>query len=240
MEDNSKQTNYSIEKSKTLKELSHRETLIKKYIARETISKGVNIGVIIFCIVLAIQNLNDDELQVYSCPVNYFQDAPVVLNEIKHESVDSVEKYLRGFIRQYLRSIYPKNSNEAKDMYLFAGNHSTGGLRQKYLSMAKDHKMIGKELDSGRYTDFFPAGPITEKNSINISMKSEGVWSVEIEGYLNDKKGEKRDDRGAVTIKLTVEKGEAKLNGSYSGLYVSSFDIIAVKDQISGNEEKIN
>lgn len=233
-----KKDNQEVPKKKTtLQELSRRDAIIKIFIAREAISKGVIIALSFFCFFLAIQNINDDELQVYSCPANFYQDAPIMLTKIEHEDVDAIEKYLRGFIRQYVRAIYPKNSTEAETMYRFAGNHSKGVLRQTYLGMASKAKDIGSELDGGRFTDFFTVTPITEKNTIIISKKTDNSWSIQIEGYLNDKKGITNDDRGAVTLKFVVEKGEAKLGGSYSGLYVTSFEIIAVKDYVSGNEE---
>ena len=221
--------------------LEERQILSEKTDGGHLVVIGLAIGVVIFCLWTSYKLIRDDSLQIFSCPESRELDAPVAMKRIRDFGSSNVEIYLRGFTRQFLRAMHPKNSTEASYMYKWLADHTTGRLHSEYLGYDNDHVKIGQALDQGRSTDFFPARPSAHKDGIRISKVkgSSDRWIVEVGGFLNDRKTMIQDDRGAVNIRLSVFLGEAKLNGSQSGLYVSKIEILSLTDPVADNVEAV-
>lgn len=215
------------------------ESLTKASSGGHTAIWGGGVGVILFCLLSSYSLVTDDSIQIFLCPTVREMDAPVAIRKISSATAYEAENYIRGFVRQYVRALYPKNSMEAKEHFKFVYEHSIGKARYDYGGFLKDFEKIGKELDNGRVTDFFPAKPTADADSMRISKKSDNKWVVEIDGFLNDKKSLVEDDRGIITLRLNVFKEYARLGGSRSGLYVESFEITTMSDAVSDVKKEV-
>lgn len=205
----------------------------------EVIFFSISIGVILCCLAFAWGYHSDDEIQVFACPVNREMDAPVALKKVNDLDNYEAENFIRGFVRQYVRALYPKNSSEAPEHFRFITLHSLGKEKSMYAGFARDVEKIGRELDQGKTTDFFPIKPISDPESIVMAKSDSGTWIVEIDGFLNNRTSALEDDRGAVTLRLEIVKGKARYGGSYSGLYVNSVDILTMTNSVSNNQKSV-
>ena len=143
------------------RELAEIETHKEMTSNNEVIFFSISSGVILCCLIFAWIFHTDDEIQAFVCPVTKEMDAPVALRKINEIDQYEAENFLRGFVRQYVRALYPKNSFEAPEHYRFVKLHSVGKEREIYAGFLKDVERIGRELDQGKTTDFFPIKPIT-------------------------------------------------------------------------------
>lgn len=228
----------SEEKDVTL-ELAELEAYKESTSQNEVVFFSVAAGVILCCLFFSWSFHSDDEIQAFVCPVTKEMDAPVSLKKINDIGAYEAENFLRGFVRQYVRALYPKNSSEAPEHYQFIKLHSVGKEREIYSGFLKDMERIGRELDQGKTTDFFPMKPISDPESIRMSQVDSTTWVVEIPGVMNNRISALEDDRGIVTLRLEVVKDKARLGGSYSGLYVKSLDILTMTDSVSGNKKSV-
>lgn len=225
-----------------IEHLEEREILKSKTDGGHVFVIGLALGVVLFCLFVSYKLVSDESLQVFACPTSRELDAPVAMKRLRDFGSRDVEAYIRGFVRRYVRSMYPKNSQEASYMYKWVANHSLGNLKIKYRGYDNDHEKIGDDLDNGKSTDFFPARATADKDGFRISKKDgyDTKWVVEIEGFLNDRKSMVNDDRGVVTLRLHIELGEVLLHGSQSGLYVSEVEITNMYDPVSNGIKKID
>lgn len=226
------------EKDVTL-ELAELESHKEMASQNEVIFYSVSFGVILCCLFFAWGYHSDDEIQVFACPVTREMDAPVALKKIGDIDDYEAENFIRGFTRQYVRALYPKNSYEAPEHYRFITLHSLGKEKMIYAGFLKDVEKIGRELDQGKTTDFFPIRPISDPESIRMARSDGGTWIVEVDGFLNNRTSALEDDRGAVTLRLEVVKQKARYEGSYSGLYVQSLDIVTITNAVSNNQKSV-
>lgn len=230
MEDNERDITLELAEIESHKEIAS---------SNEVVFFSISCGIILCCLTFSWLYHTDDEIQVYACPASREMDAPVAMKRINDIGQYEAENFIRGFVRQYVRALYPKNSGEAEDHFKFIALHSTGKEKEIYKGFLNDLENIGKELDSGKTTDFFPIRPISDPDSVLMSKSDLGGWVVEIKGFLNNRHSAMDDDRGVVTLRFEVVKDKARLDGSYSGLYVRAFDIVTVTDSVSNNLKSV-
>lgn len=218
------------------KELAELQTSKEMASQGELIFYSFATGIVLVCLFLSYIYVTDDQIQVFKCPVMREMDAPVAMKKISDVDEYEAEVFIRGFVRQYVRALYPKNSSEAEGHFKFITQHSLGNQKVLYAGFLKDHVKIGQDLDNGRTTDFFPVNSLDMRISKNSLSDS---WIVEIDGYMNNRTSALEDDRGVVTLRLEVVKDKSRLDGSYSGLYVSNVDILTMTDAVANNKKSV-
>jgi len=218
------------------KEMAEMESAKEASSQSETLFISLSVGIIFGCLYFSHSFITDDSIQIFKCPVMREMDAPVAMKKISDIDSYDAEIYIRGFVRQYIRALYPKNSLEAEELFRFIAQHSLGKEKEVYGGYLNDFKKIGDSLDQGRSTDFFPVSSTDIRISKNTLSSS---WIVEIDGFMNNRHSALEDDRGAVTLRLEVVKDSARLGGSHSGLYVSNLEVVSMTDPVANNQKNV-
>lgn len=222
---------------KFLDELKENEIEKNKFNLREIVFFTISFGLIVFLAGRIFFLRNDTTLIAYKAPEVTEMGAPIKLKRITQLKPERIQNMLVDFTRQYIRALYPKNSIEAKHHFDFITRHTLPGkLKDEYMAYSEDLKEIGEELDQGKVTFFSPV------NSLDMRMRkkrNEDIWFVEIDGFLNNAMGISKDDRGVVTLRFEITYTAPSSEGSYSGWYVKSYEIITITDAVANNKEDV-
>lgn len=180
---------------------------------------------------------SDDALIAYKAPEVTEMGAPIKLTRVTELPSDRLHNMLHDFTRQYIRALYPKNSLELEHHYNFIIKHTRNKkLLNEYLGYLEDKEAIGSELDLGKVTWFSPV------NSLDLRIRkkqNQKAWIVEIDGFLNNSISSLKDDRGIVTLRFQMTYDRPSSEGSYSGWYVTDYEIITTTDPIANNQKNV-
>jgi hypothetical protein len=182
-------------------------------------------------------NESDDVAVSYSLPELRNMDAPVLLEEISGGTDSDSDHIMKGFVRQYLRARYPKNSKEARMMYSFVARTSKGNIRKDFLSRLSDMSEISRKLDSGGTTTIYP------KSSDNIKIRKNstlGNWIVEFDGRYVSDIGVNDSSRAYVKVNMEITHGSGSIKNSPSGLYVVVYHVTYMKDGVTNEINEID
>lgn len=224
-------------KDSYLSEIKELEKAKKKYEASELIFSVSTLVLLLFIVVRAVRLYSDDTLVSYRAPEVTEMGAPIKLVQLEQLSPDKIQNMIYDFSRLYIRSLYPKNSNEAEFHYNYIVRHTTDyDLKNEYQSYLDSIEDVGVQLDSGKFKEFFPL------NSLDFRIrKIDGTkeWVFEIDGFLNNRISMMEESRGVVTMRLTIEYSRPSSKGSYSGWYVKDLEILTLRDVVANNKENI-
>lgn len=191
-------------------------------------------ALILFQLVSIVIFLLDDSIRLTACPRSFDLDTPVTLSPIRNAEFSQKDAWMRGFIRRYLLSKFPRAKDDVTPFLQFMISHTSGSLRRKYKDFYSNKSEYETLILNGVIDKFYP----TSSTDVKISAsKTPGVWDVAIGGYMVSRKSN-TEDRKAVTINIVVESG-ASTSSNPEGLYVSSDDDgIELLDPISGKTGK--
>lgn len=220
-----------------LKDILKEEIEVNKLKKIELLYIGIIVGLCLFFVLRGVSLRSDESITTYKCPDKYEKDSTVLLEKITEVSRENMEDEIRSFARKYIQALYPKNGKEAEEFYKYIIRHTKSeGVRREYIAYQGDIEKISKKLDNGAVTEFFP------KNSQSYQIRkkdNELAWVYEIEGYMNNRITAMQDDRGVVTLRLTISLGEASRSGSYSGLYVDKYEILHMEDVVTKDVKNV-
>lgn len=220
-----------------LSELAELDKTKRKYEATELMFSVSTIVLLLFIVTRAIKLYSDDTLVSYRAPEVTEMGAPIRLVQLEQLSPNELQNMIYDFSRLFIRSLYPKNSKEAKFHYDYIVRHTTNyDLKNEYQSYLDSLDDVGVQLDSGRFKEFFPL------NSLDFRVRkidNEKEWVFEIDGFLNNRISMIEESRGVVTMRLTIEYLRPSSKGSYSGWYVKDLEILTLRDVVANNKENI-
>ena len=149
---------------------------------------------------------NDVTVMTFAAPAVHDTNVPQRLSRIENISKDEMEHYLKDFVRQYIRARYPKNDIEAKFMYEFIRDHSSGEIKSDFNSRIENLIKVSDALNSGKITSIYP------KNSMNIQIRksdsNSSEWKVLLPVRKVKRVGLNGDERTDPNIEMTIEVQE--------------------------------
>lgn len=181
--------------------------------------------------------LTDDSIPLVVCPRTYDLDRPVLLNTIEETNELYVQdRWLRGFIRTYVMSLFPRTAEDADKFFSYVRNHSTGTVRYKYQSYLDDIKSIEDRIRTGSLIKFYPK--TGDGVRIRPTQKSgrQTEWVVEVDGYLN-KGYENNAERTLPKVRFTI-KAATPTRDNPEGLSVSDLIIDDTIADLMSNRKK--
>lgn len=224
-------------RDKNLSEIAELEETKRKYETTEIVFSFSTIFLLLFIVARAVTLYSDDTLVSYRAPEVVEMGAPIKLTQIEQVEPDKLQNMIYDFSRLFIRSLYPKNSKEAKFHYDYIVRHTTNyDLKNEYKSYLESVDEVGVQLDSGRFKEFFPLNSLDFRIR-KIDEKKE--WVFEIDGFLNNRISMIEESRGVVTMRLVIEYLKPSTNGSYSGWYVKDIEILTLRDVVANNKENI-
>lgn len=176
----------------------------------------------------------DDSIPLVVCPRSFDLDAPVIMNTINdHNSVYIQDRWIKGFVRRFVRSNYPRTAEDAEPLFTYARDRSFGPVRDKFQAYLNDISEIREKIGSGNIIRFHPT------NSSEVRIRRNGdisnQWTVEIDGYLTkDLNG--REERTVRTLRYIIESAPATRSNP-DGLYVVEANMEYIVDYVSGKKE---
>lgn len=227
----------SQDKESYLSEIAELDKAKRKYEATELMFSVSTFVLLLFIVIRAINLYTDDTLVSYRAPETTEMGAPIKLTQLEQLKPNEIQNMIYDFSRLFIRSLYPKNSDEAKFHYDYIVRHTTDyDLKNEYQSYLDSVDDVGVQLDSGRFKEFFPL------NSLDFRIRKvdgEKEWVFEIDGFLNNRISMIEESRGVVTMRLTIEYLKPSSKGSYSGWYVKDLEILTLRDVVANNKENI-
>lgn len=198
---------------------------------------GIVVGLILVSIVHNFYSMyemwTDDSVSFVQCPRQFNLDRPVILKKMENASILQQDNWVRSFAINFAMKLYPRAVEDAEPFFEYIANHTEGYLQKKYLARVDKIDVIQKDIGIGSYRKFY----IDNSNEIKIrSVKNANgsSWKIIINGYLHTKKlaeMEKTQPRLELLIRTvppTITNPE--------GLLVENFNLIYIKDPISGEE----
>ena len=179
-----------------------------------------------------ISILNDDTIPLVTCPRVYSVDAPVLLKTVSLSSPQVKDKWIKGFIRRFVQSQFPRSPDDAEAHLKFIIAHTTGLVRRAYVGYLDELPEFKSLLQQDFYYAFYP------NNSLDVRIRSTGItgqWAVEIDGFLV-RYANNKEKRTTPTLHYVVEAGDHTLENP-EGLYVTDSNILEIADYVSGREK---
>jgi hypothetical protein len=178
------------------------------------------------------QMWTDDSVVFVQCPRQFTLDRPVIMKKMSDSSNLQLDNWVRSFAINFTMKLHPRTAEDAEVFFEYIKNHTEGYNQKKYEARLNDIEDIKKQIKIGNRRKFY----IKNSNEIQIRKIKGQVtkWKVVIFGYLHSKtltgleKTQPRVELIIRPVKPTIYNPE--------GLLVESFDIIAIKDAISGEE----
>ena len=182
------------------------------------------------------QYLIDDSVPLVNCPKTYALDAPVIMQTIRSDSIQSQDRWIRGFMRRFITSQFPRTSEDVTPFFKYVIEHSAGMVQRKYKSLLVEENEIKAFIGYGFNYRFYPK--FTDGSELKI-RKTDNPKQVivEIDGFLV-KKMAKVTKRYSPTMKYKLEIGTPTLKNP-EGITVLETDIEQITDYISGTKEKL-
>ena len=200
---------------------------------------ALSIAIIIHSGWSVIKMLNDDSIPLVVCPRTFDLDRPVLMETITEKNEAYVQdRWIRGFIRTYVMSLFPRTPEDAEKFFSYIRDHSTGSVQYKYKSYVDDIKQIEDRIRAGNVVKFYPK--TGDGVRIRPTQKS-GVqteWAVEVDGYLN-KGFENNAERTLPKVRMIV-KTTVPTQTNPEGLIVTDLKIDDTIADFMSSREKDN
>ena len=176
--------------------------------------------------------LSDNSIPLVHCPKSYSLDSPVLLAPVKEGEPLQKDAWIRGFMRKYVLSQFPRTGGDVKPFFEYIAAHSEGRLSSRFDSLASGDREIAALIDNNYYTKFYP------KSSDDLRIRAtdhESEWVVEIDGYLVKRIG-LEESRTTPTLRYTVVARASTLSNP-EGLFVTESNIDKIVDYQSGRKK---
>ena len=223
------------EAESTFKKLAEKENLSEKVVFLSGLSIGLFLIIAFHALWTILRMLGDNSIPLVVCPRTYDLDAPVVMETIDRSSVQSQDRWMRGFMRRFITSQFPRTEQDVEPFFQYIVDHSEGGIQAKFESYVNDSKKIADMVRSGTFYRFYP------KDSKDLRIRKmdgqENTWIVEIDGWLVRKMGAYQE-RFTPTLRYIVQAGKATLSNP-EGLYVIDGNMEEFSDYVSGKKEQL-
>lgn len=218
-----------------VKDLAERDVLTSR------MKTGLAVIIALFLVIVAhtalsiISMLSDRSVPVVVCPRPSDLDAPVLMKTLDQESLVVQDRWIRGFTRRFVMSLFPRTPQDVKPFYTYVVNHSEGATKRKFQGYVKDSEEIASLVRSFNFYKFYP------KNSQDVRIRTvqgySNRWVVEVDGYLV-KRMNVTQERFTPTLRFTVEAQKATIDNP-EGLYVIEFENEQITDYVSGRKENL-
>jgi hypothetical protein len=201
----------------------------------DQISKIVFTIILIICatfIIRGLSLLNDETILVFECASSKEMGATVKLKPASRFNKDQTSNALYGFARSYILCAFPRNIGMAKQCYEYIVRHTKDkNTKRKYSAFLNDEKVLNTRYQQGMVDEFSPK---SSNEYILEKLNGTNTWVFEIDGFLNKRKSTIDEDRGVVKLRLTISFSDAEESGSYTGFYVQKFEILHLKNIVTG------
>lgn len=180
----------------------------------------------------------DNSVPLVNCPLAYELDAPVLMKPLRDENPKAKDRWIRGFIRRYIQSQFPRNSEDFTAFTTYVANHSKYAVKDKYESLLIDKEQIMKFIEAQFFYKFYPKFGLGDGSDIRIRANDiPDQYVVEVDGYLI-KRMNKIQERFTPTLRYVVEMGKPTLQNP-EGIYVVDANIEQITDYVSGTKENL-
>lgn len=184
-----------------------------------------------------IKMVTDDSIPLVVCPRTYDLDRPVLLETIEEKNELYVQdRWIRGFIRTYVMSLFPRTAEDANKFFSYIRDHSSGSVRIKYQGYLDDIKGIEDRIKSGSLIKFYPKTGDGLRIRPTQKAGRQTEWVVEVDGYLN-KGYENNAERTLPKVRFTV-KAATPTKENPEGLVVSDLIIDDTIADLMSNRQK--
>ncbi len=236
MDDQNKDLNSSAdETADVFKKLAEKEVLSDRVVFLSSVCIGLFLVIAFHALFTIYRMLGDNSIPVVVCPRTYDLDAPVVMDTIDRTGITAQDRWMRGFMRRFITSQFPRTGAEVEPFFQYVVNHSEGAVQYKFEAYLNDAKKIAELVEYGTYYRFYP------KDSKDMRIRkvdgTDNEWVVEIDGFLVRKMGPYQE-RFTPTLRYTVRAGPATLQNP-EGLYVIEDSSEQVIDYVSGKKENL-
>lgn len=179
--------------------------------------------------------LSDRSVPVVVCPRSFDLDAPVIMKTIDARGLKNQDRWIRGFMRRFITSLFPRTKEDAKSFFQYVIDHSKGDINYKYKTLMVDIDEVSDMIKNEYYYRFYPK----DNNDVRIRtvQGTNNRWVVEIDGYLI-KRMSLTQERFTPTLRYVVEAGEPTIDNP-EGLYVIEGDVEQITDYVSGRKESL-
>lgn len=212
--------------------------LIEKEAATNSllVTSGIFLAVAAFLSIISIKDIfsiiNDNSIPLVVCPKAYELDSPVIMKTISEANLEKKDQWIKGFMRRFMQRQFPRSAEDAEESLNYIVNHSTGSVRNKYLSYLDNLDGFKSLVGQKYYYAFYPT------NTLDIRIRSTGKtgeWIVEMDGFMIRYVGDK-ESRSTPTLRYTVQALEHTLENP-EGLYVVDSNILDIADYVSGRQD---
>lgn len=223
-------------------EIEETSDIVQRDIVSSHLNKVATVFIVVSIVFAAhslysiIKFLADDSIPLVNCPKSFVLDAPVLMKPLRDEAPLVQDRWIRGFIRRFITSQFPRTAQDVKPFFEYVINHSTGYINQKYKSLLIEEEEMKSFIGNGFNYRFYPK--VTDGDSLKIRKTDKpNVLVVEIDGFLV-KKMAKVTERFTPTLKYTIEivKPTSK---NPEGINVVDADIEIITDYISGTKKSL-
>ena len=183
--------------------------------------------------------MTDKSIASTICPRQFEADAPVLMKPLRDGTPENKDRWMRGFIRRFVTSQFPRSGKDVLPFFSYAANHSKGVVSRKFQALVKDHADIATLVDANQNYSFYPKFGFEDKNQALRIRETDkpGRWIVEFDGFLLKNIG-RRTERYIPTLRYVVEVGPATKD-NVEGLYVTEANIEQMIDYVSGTKENL-
>ena len=196
---------------------------------------------IVFCahsIYSIVFYLTDTSVPLVVCPRNFVVDAPVLMKSIRDQSALVQDRWVRGFMRRFVTSQFPRTGNDVVPFFTYVVDHSDGAVKDKFESLLKDKTEVQAFVNSGTFYKFYPKHVDAESPPLRIrATDTPNKWSVDYEGFLV-KKMNNIQERYVATLRYTVVADKPTMTNP-EGLYVVDGTMEHITDYVSNTKEKL-
>jgi hypothetical protein len=187
-----------------LKDFKENEKEYNKTIRDIVLFASLGIALILHSGFSLFQMVFDESIPLVICPRDYDLDKPVIMKTISENDKAFVQdRWIRGFVRNYVMSLFPRTDQDAVPFFSFIKNHSSYSIADKYKSYLDSAEGIKKMLENGQGVRFYPKSSSGVRIRPTQTDGKQTEWVVEVDGYLN-KGYHQNAERTLPTIRMTI------------------------------------
>lgn len=197
---------------------------------------GILVGLVLLSIAHNFYSMyqmwTDDSVVFVQCPRQFNLDRPVIMKKMDDASNLQLDNWIRSFAINFAMKLHPRTAEDAEPFFEYIKNHTEGYRQKTYEARLSDIEEIEKEITIGNKRKLY----IKNSNDIQIRKLPGEVarWKVVIYGYLHST-SQAQKEKTQPRIELTVRATKPTIYNP-EGLVVEDFEIIQIKDVISGEE----
>lgn len=179
--------------------------------------------------------LTDKSVPLVVCPRAFDLDAPVLMKTIKDTGPVAQDRWIRGFMRRYITSQFPRVPADVEPFFSYVSKHSTGYVKNRYEALLRDREDISSMVGAGWFYQVYPKA--SSELKISTIQGYNNRWQVELDTYMI-KNMTLSKERFTPTLRYTVQAGDPTIDNP-EGLYVIETDVEQITDYVSGNKESL-